>query len=69
MGRNGAQPLFEADFQAWDYGPVEPDFVLSFEVFRKKSDTRPNIFGDKARAISTVKAMMNLPFLRRLVIH
>lgn len=49
MGRNGAQPLFEADFQAWDYGPVEPDLYYLLRSFGR-SPIRDQIFLGQSRS-------------------
>ena len=33
MGRNDGKPLFEGAFQAWDYGPVEPNLYHMVKGF------------------------------------
>lgn len=33
MGRNNGKRLFEGTFQAWDYGPVEPNLYQKAKVF------------------------------------
>lgn len=33
MGRTDGKRLFEGDFEAWDYGPVEPDLYHKVKVF------------------------------------
>lgn len=33
MGRTGGKKLFEGNFQAWDYGPVEPDLYHRLKMF------------------------------------
>lgn len=33
MGRTGGKRLFDGDFEAWDYGPVEPDLYHKVKVF------------------------------------
>ena len=33
MGRTNGKRLFEGDFEAWDYGPVEPDLYHKVKVF------------------------------------
>lgn len=36
MGRTGGKRLFDGDFEAWDYGPVEPDLYHKVKVFGSK---------------------------------
>lgn len=33
MGRTNGKRLFDGDFEAWDYGPVEPDLYHKVKVF------------------------------------
>lgn len=33
MGRTDGKPLFEGNFEAWDYGPVEPNLYHKAKVF------------------------------------
>jgi len=33
MGRNNGARLFDGDFEAWDYGPVEPDLYHRAKIF------------------------------------
>ncbi|WP_411838700.1 Panacea domain-containing protein [Paracoccus sp. ME4] len=33
MGRHGGKPLFDGSFQAWDYGPVEPNLYHKVKGF------------------------------------
>ena len=33
MGRAGGQRLVDADFEAWDYGPVSPDLYRKVRMF------------------------------------
>ena len=33
MGRNNGARLFDGDFQAWDYGPVEPRLYRKVKTF------------------------------------
>ena len=33
MGRHNGKPLFEGTFQAWDYGPVEPNLYHKVKAF------------------------------------
>ena len=33
MGRNMGQPLMKAHFEAWDYGPVEPNLYHRAKIF------------------------------------
>ena len=33
MGRNDGKPLFDGTFQAWDYGPVEPNLYHQAKAF------------------------------------
>ncbi len=33
MGRKDGKPLFEGNFEAWDYGPVEPNLYHKAKVF------------------------------------
>ena len=33
MGRHGGAPLTDARFQAWDYGPVEPNVYKKVRMF------------------------------------
>ncbi|MEM9797134.1 MAG: type II toxin-antitoxin system antitoxin SocA domain-containing protein [Pseudomonadota bacterium] len=33
MGRTNGQPLFDGEFQAWDYGPVLPELYRRLKVF------------------------------------
>lgn len=44
MGRHGGRRLFDGDFQAWDYGPVEP--TLYHKTKRFGSDSVENVFSD-----------------------
>ncbi|AHD08088.1 Panacea domain-containing protein [Phaeobacter gallaeciensis] len=37
MGRTGGKRLFEGDFEAWDYGPVEPNLYHKVKVFGSSS--------------------------------
>ena len=42
MGRNNGTPLFEGQFQAWDYGPVEPSIYHRAKGYG--SSPLPDIF-------------------------
>ncbi|MDR6955962.1 putative phage-associated protein [Ancylobacter sp. 3268] len=44
MGRNGGKPLFDGSFQAWDYGPVEPNIYHRAKTHG--SSPLPDIFYD-----------------------
>lgn len=33
MGRNNGEPLMDAKFEAWDYGPVEPSLYHRVKIF------------------------------------
>ncbi len=44
MGRTGGHRLFEGNFEAWDYGPVEPNLYHKLKVFG--SDHISNVFHD-----------------------
>ena len=60
MGRNNGARLFDGDFQAWDYGPVEPRLYRKVKTFGaspvkdvfhnalkfKENDGRRKIMGD-----------------------
>lgn len=43
MGTHGGAPLFNANFQAWDYGPVEPDVYHRVKCYGA-SPIEPQIF-------------------------
>jgi uncharacterized phage-associated protein len=60
MGRKMGKKLFEGSFQAWDYGPVEPNLyhrvkmfgsapvkdIFSHALFFEEGDTRREIMDD-----------------------
>lgn len=43
MGTHGGTPLFDANFQAWDYGPVEPNVYHRVKCYGA-SPIEPQIF-------------------------
>lgn len=44
MGRNNGKPLFDGNFQAWDYGPVEPSLYHRAKSYGSRA--LPDIFHD-----------------------
>jgi len=42
MGRNNGKPLFDGTFQAWDYGPVEPNLYHTVKGYG--SGRIPDVF-------------------------
>jgi uncharacterized phage-associated protein len=46
LGRSGGEPLVRGHFEAWDYGPVQPDLYHRAKVYG--ADPVGNIFHDAA---------------------